>query len=196
MLAPHLRERGVIALQLFNEVGSLASTGFAALLLPDHWRLYLIIVSLPAAAVFSVALFTLSESPRWLHSRGRHAEASAVLYAIQTSGDGGVRLCCPSFLRSPPCSRMAATLASADGVAECVPSAEGGQGAARGSSDVSGARDLPAAQPTAGHAVSAGSLDHGAGVASIFASCRLLLARLCGRDLWCTTLMLSLLWYM
>ena len=91
LLPPRLRERGIVALQLFNEIGSLASTQLAALLLPGHWRAYLVAVALPAAAVFAVGVWKLPESPHWLISRGRLAEAEAVLASIESGGAGLVR---------------------------------------------------------------------------------------------------------
>ena len=93
LLPPDLRERGVVALQLFNEVGSLASTGLAAALLPDHWRTYLVIVSLPAAAVFLAAVFRLPESPHWLVSRHRHDEAEELLERLASGGSGVSPMC-------------------------------------------------------------------------------------------------------
>ena len=94
LLQPSWRERGVVALQLFNDIGSLGSTGLAALLLPSSWQLYLLLVSVPALAVFIVALFRLPESPHWLISQGRHEEAAAVLgggidLGSSSSGNGG-----------------------------------------------------------------------------------------------------------
>ena len=66
MLPPSARERSIVALQMFNEAGSLASTGLAALLLPTWWRLYLATVALPSLLVTLCASRRLPESPRWL----------------------------------------------------------------------------------------------------------------------------------
>ena len=98
LLPPSWRERGVVALQLFNEIGSLASTGLAAVLLPDHWRLYLLAVAVPAVSVFGVALFRLPESPHWLISCGKHADAAAVLHRL---AGGGTGLCSVSLTGLP-----------------------------------------------------------------------------------------------
>ncbi len=97
LLPPSLRERGVVALQLFNEVGSLASTRLAAVMLPDLWRAYLCVVALPAAIVLAAALVRLPESPHWLLSCGRYAEAAAVLEGIEAGRSGVLRACpCPA----------------------------------------------------------------------------------------------------
>ena len=106
LLPPAHRERGVVALQLFNEVGSLASTGLAALLLPSCWRAYLIVVATPAAVVFVVALYRLPESPHWLVSRGRIAEAEALLLEFDTGRSGVMGFC--------SCARSHNSLANAD----------------------------------------------------------------------------------
>ncbi|EOD03934.1 hypothetical protein EMIHUDRAFT_221745 [Emiliania huxleyi CCMP1516] len=117
LLPPSLRDRGVVALQLFNEIGSLGSTGLAALLLPGRWRLYLCLVALPAAAVLAAAAFALPESPLWLISAGRGGEAAQVLASISAGGSGVTRLL--------PRSR---TLASADAQSRIVAARGGGEG--------------------------------------------------------------------
>ena len=91
LLPPSSRERGIVALQLFNEIGSLASTGLAAMLLPWRWRMYLVAVAIPAAIVFCVALFRLPESPHWLIAQGRYDEASELLARID-DGQTGVKM--------------------------------------------------------------------------------------------------------
>jgi MFS transporter, putative metabolite:H+ symporter len=49
---------------------------------PDGWRIALVIVSLPVLVLLWWRK-SLHESPRWLESRGRHAEASAVVADIE-----------------------------------------------------------------------------------------------------------------
>ena len=93
LLPPQLRERCIVGLQMFNEVGSLTSTRIAALLLPEHWRAYLFVLAMPSAAVFAVALSRLPESPHWLISRGRLAVANTVLARIEAGGSSAPSMC-------------------------------------------------------------------------------------------------------
>ena len=91
LLPPRHRDRCLIMLHLFYEVGALSSTGLAVLLMPEscaegtrcNWQTYLLLVALPAAAVSLVALCRLPESAVWLASKGRHESARAVLGRIQ-----------------------------------------------------------------------------------------------------------------
>lgn len=165
LLPPALRERGVVALQLFNEVGSLASTGLAALLLPVYWRTYLMIVATPAALVFAVALFRLPESPHWLVSRGRQEEAAALLVEFEAGRSGVLSVC--SLARSHN------ALAAADAQSEVMPTTAEG--------DPSGAPD--------------GRRRRGISITSVLASGLRSVRGLFARDLWRTTLLLSTLWF-
>jgi putative MFS transporter len=59
---------------------------------PEGWRVALVIVSLPVLVLLWWRR-SLHESPRWLESRGRHAEASAVVADIEAQVErGGVIL--------------------------------------------------------------------------------------------------------
>jgi putative MFS transporter len=59
---------------------------------PEGWRIALVIVSLPVLVLLWWRR-SLHESPRWLESRGRHAEASAVVADIEAQIErSGVKL--------------------------------------------------------------------------------------------------------
>ena len=86
-LPPKVRDRALVGLHLFYEIGALSSTSSALLLMPDScmagtrcdWPTYLSLMGLPAAVVSLVALLYLPESPVWLESQGRHHEAQQVI---------------------------------------------------------------------------------------------------------------------
>jgi MFS transporter, putative metabolite:H+ symporter len=65
---------------------------FVIPLSPEGWRIALVIVSLPVLVLLWWRK-SLHESPRWLESRGRHAEASAVVADIEAQVERrGVKL--------------------------------------------------------------------------------------------------------
>ena len=71
LMPPRYRDRALVGLHLFYEVGALGSTGLALLLLPAsckagtrcEWPLYLALVAAPAAIVSLLAARYLPESP-------------------------------------------------------------------------------------------------------------------------------------
>jgi len=72
------------------------------------WRAMFVIGGVGALLVWH-SRKALPESPRWLESVGRHAEAEALISAIEAEVAAG-RLCRPQpaqrrRVRSPPCSR-------------------------------------------------------------------------------------------
>lgn len=81
------RDRALVGLHLFYEVGALSATGLALELMPSscrpgtpcNWRLFIGLLASPAAVISLLAACILPESPIWLGSRGRHPEAHAVL---------------------------------------------------------------------------------------------------------------------
>ena len=96
LLPPRHRDRALLGLHLFYEVGALCSTSIASILLPKScvdasrcdWPWYLSCVSLPAAAVSLVAIVRLPESAVWLSSRGKHESARQVLLQILRRSTG------------------------------------------------------------------------------------------------------------
>lgn len=64
-----------------------AFVGFFLLSLDDGWRWMLLSSAVPAVVIM-IARTSIPESPRWLASKGRHAEAQAVVTA--TLGEGAV----------------------------------------------------------------------------------------------------------
>lgn len=87
LLPPSYRDRALVALHLFYEIGALSSTGLAAWLMPRSceggsrcdWRPYIVSVSLPATVAFIVAYWRLPESPFWLAIHGHEADMHVVL---------------------------------------------------------------------------------------------------------------------
>ena len=90
-MPPRHRDRALVALHLFYEMGALASTGLALGLMPSSceegslclWRAYLLAVALPAVVILPVAAIRLPETPFWLVSRGRHTQLIRVLSRAQ-----------------------------------------------------------------------------------------------------------------
>ena len=130
LLPPSHRERGIVALQLFNEVGSLASTRLAAALLPVNWRLYLLLLALPSTVVFVAALLFLPESPIWLLQRGSPAEAAQVLERIEAGGSGVLRVCPFGRMRHAPLAASDAQSAEVERQGREDSSSDGSQNSA------------------------------------------------------------------
>lgn len=80
----------VVLLESFWAYGSVAAALIAFLVIPTWgWRVALLIGALPAFYAFVIRR-ALPESPRYLASRGRHAEADAVVRRI--AKEGGVEI--------------------------------------------------------------------------------------------------------
>ena len=101
-LPPKIRDKSVIGLHLAYEAGELTATGLAALLLPKSWRLYMLILAVPAVVTALIATLRLPESPHWLLEQGRGVEAAALLTeALRRREDTGS---CLAWLANP-CGR-------------------------------------------------------------------------------------------
>jgi MFS family permease len=60
--------------------------GMSLMPTPD-WRLMLGVLSIPSLIYFGLTVFYLPESPRWLVSKGRMAEAKRVLQRLRGRED-------------------------------------------------------------------------------------------------------------
>ena len=94
-IPPSHRGRWVGLLSLFTNL-AVTATGFVSLaVIPTlGWRAMFVIVGLGAMAVW-VARKNMPESPRWLESRGRLAEAETILSAIEAECGGTANLPTP-----------------------------------------------------------------------------------------------------
>ena len=94
-IPPSHRGRWVGLLSLFTNL-AVTATGFVSLaVIPTlGWRAMFVIVGLGAMAVW-VARKNMPESPRWLESRGRLAEAETILSAIEAECGGAANLPAP-----------------------------------------------------------------------------------------------------
>jgi putative MFS transporter len=100
-IPPSHRGRWVGLLSLFTNL-AVTATGFVSLLVIPTlgWRAMFVIVGLGAMAVW-VARKNMPESPRWLESRGRLAEAEAVLSKIEAECGGAENLPAPDLTSTP-----------------------------------------------------------------------------------------------
>lgn len=107
------RGRFTASLAAFFSFGFVTAAVVGYLVVPtsdDGWRYALIITALP---VFIVLWWrrSLSESPRWLESRGRHAEASAIVDTIEADYTRrGIALPTPAPDAAPPVVSSASLL--------------------------------------------------------------------------------------
>jgi MFS transporter, putative metabolite:H+ symporter len=90
-LPPEWRGRWLARLGFLANLGIPAGllVGYFVLPQPSGWRVMLAIPGIAAAVVFLFRL-RLVESPRWLTSRGRNAEAEAIVRAIEATVPNGI----------------------------------------------------------------------------------------------------------
>jgi putative MFS transporter len=102
-IPPSHRGRWVGLLSLFTNL-AVTATNFAGLaIIPTiGWRYLFLIVGIGALGVW-IARKNMPESPRWLESKGRLAEAEAIMTAIETECGGAAALP-PPDLRPIPVS--------------------------------------------------------------------------------------------
>ena len=69
---------------LLNVMGNLSGL----VLMPQHYQLLILLIAAgPLLVLVPLLAFTLPESPRWLESRGRHAEAEKVVAALERESE-------------------------------------------------------------------------------------------------------------
>ncbi len=100
-IPPSHRGRWVGLLSLFTNL-AVTATGFVSLaVIPTlGWRYMFVIVGLGAMGVWA-ARKNMPESPRWLESRGRLAEAETILAQIETECGGAANLPAPDLTPVP-----------------------------------------------------------------------------------------------
>lgn len=99
------RGRFTASLAAFFSFGFVISAVVGYILVPmsaDGWRYALVVTGLPVIVVLWWRR-SLTESPRWLESRGRHAEADAIVSAIEADYRArGIALPEPEPMRAAP----------------------------------------------------------------------------------------------
>jgi putative MFS transporter len=100
-IPPSHRGRWVGMLSLFTNL-AVTATGFVSLaIIPNlGWRYMFLIVGIGALGVW-VARKNMPESPRWLESKGRLAEAEAIMSAIEAECGGAANLPPPDLTPVP-----------------------------------------------------------------------------------------------
>ncbi|MGI5326967.1 MFS transporter [Actinomadura nitritigenes] len=82
IVPPKYRNRITLGAQSTTAIWAMVGFGLGHFLVPDHYRLYLVILG--AATVVSAALLlTIPESPRWLEAKGRRNEARTIVERIE-----------------------------------------------------------------------------------------------------------------
>ena len=101
----------VVLLESFWAYGSVAAALIAFLVIPTWgWRVALLLGSLPAFYAFIIRR-ALPESPRYLESKGRHAEAAAIVRQIAAESD-------VAYVPPSPVAPQIAAVASPAGVSQ------------------------------------------------------------------------------
>jgi MFS family permease len=148
-LPPSERGANLMLLELFWTLGSMMVIGSAWLFLEQYgWRTLIYTISVPMTMVLAVAFWLLPESPRWLISQGRYAEAEAMVrdmaktskmeiapFCFTSESNGGPRVTKSSHdaQTTNPIGSAAAAAAAAAGSAAGAGSSEGGKFGGMGS---------------------------------------------------------------
>jgi MFS family permease len=142
-LPPSERGANLMLLELFWTLGSMMVIGSAWLSLEQYgWRTLIYTVSVPMTMVLAVAFWLLPESPRWLISQGRYAEAEAMVrgmaksskmeiapFRFTSESNGG-----PRVIKSSHDAQTTNPIGAAAGSAAGAGSSEGGKFGGMGNS--------------------------------------------------------------
>jgi len=114
---PASRGRWGAGLAVITNSALFLSSMVGRIVIPNFgWRWMFVIVGVGALAVW-VLRRNMPESPRWLESRGRLAEAEAVMTAIEAEASGGKKLPAPVIVPEPPHQKLTLMALFAPGMA-------------------------------------------------------------------------------